>query len=357
MLYPEILALDSTEYFQDFNRQIADHRIPVQGSLELTFRCNLRCVHCYCNLPAGDRDAAQEELGTKEVLSLLDRIAEAGCLWLLLTGGEPLLRQDLFEIYTHAKKKGFLITLFTNGTLITPQVLDMLAEWPPRSIEITLYGATRETCEAVTRVPGSFHQCMAGIEKLLEKGLPLALKTMAMTLNHHEIPQMMASANERGLKFRFDPILNPRIDRSKDPCRFRLPPEEVIRLVLAHEERSNEWQEFCKKFIFPPSSESLFGCGAGIRTFNVDPYGKMSPCQMARFQVHDLRKASFKEVWGEHIPATLKMKPQGDYPCGRCDPISLCGQCSGWAWLENRDLEKPVDYLCRIAHLRAAAFR
>lgn len=356
MPYPEIPAFDSTQYFELLNRQITEKRIPIEGSLELTFRCNLLCVHCYCNLPADDEEAAQEELRTEEILKILDQASEAGCLWLLLTGGEPLLRKDLCEIYTYAKKKGFLITLFTNGTLINPEVVDMLVELPPRSIEITLYGATRETYEAVTRVPGSFNKCLAGIERLLERKLPLALKTMAMTLNRREVPLMISFAKERGVKFRFDPILNPRLDGGKAPCRFRLPPEEVIRLDLEHEERSAEWKEFCKKFIYPSSSEYLFSCGAGISTFHIDPYGKMSPCQMSRFQSHDLRKASFKEGWDEHIPAALKLKPGGDYPCGRCDLISLCGQCPGWAWLETGDYEKPVEYLCKVARLRAQAF-
>lgn len=356
MPYPEIPAYDSSRYFELLDRQITEKRIPVEGSLELTFRCNLRCVHCYCNLPAGDGRAAQEELRTEEILTILDQAADAGCLWLLLTGGEPLLRKDLCEIYTYAKKKGFLVTLFTNGTLINPKVVDMLSEWPPHSIEVTLYGATRETYESITRVPGSFNKCLAGIEGLLERKLPLALKTMAMTLNRQEISPMIAFAKERGVKFRFDPILNPRLDGGKAPCRFRLAPEEVIRLDLEYEDRSAEWKEFCKKFIHPSSSKYLFACGAGISTFHIDPYGKMSPCQISRFQSHDLRKASFKEGWQEHIPAVLKLKPRGDYPCSRCDLISLCGQCPGWAWLETGDYEKPVEYLCKIAHLRAQAF-
>jgi radical SAM protein with 4Fe4S-binding SPASM domain len=357
MPYPEIPTFDSTQYFDLFNRKINTQRIPVEGSMELTFRCNLRCVHCYCNLPPHDEDAIQQELRTDEVLNILDQVAEAGCLWLLFTGGEPLLRKDFNEIYTYAKKKGFIITLFTNGTRVTPEIADFLKAWPPHSVEITLYGATQETYEEITRVPRSYKRCLRGIDLLLEKGIPLSLKTMAMTLNEGELAHMKAFAEERGLKFRFDPMLNPRLDGTKGPCEFRLPPEKVIQLDLEYEERSNEWREFCKKFIAPFSSEYLFNCGAGISTYHIDPYGKMSACQMARFRSHDLRKAAFTEVWEDHTPTTLKLKPQGDYPCGRCELISLCGQCPGWAWLEKNDLEKPVEYLCRIAHLRADAFQ
>src|SRR5439155_23363128 len=108
---------------------------------------------------------------------ILDELANTGCLWMLYTGGEIFARRDFLEIYGYAKRKGFLITLFTNGTLITARVADILAVARPFSIEITLYGRTRETYEQLTGIPGSFDKCMRGIDLLLERGLPLKLKT------------------------------------------------------------------------------------------------------------------------------------------------------------------------------------
>jgi radical SAM protein with 4Fe4S-binding SPASM domain len=354
---PQIPQVNYTQFGQRLYKQVYEKRLPVNGSCELTFRCNLRCVHCYCNLPPNDPDAIEGEMKTGEILSMLDQIAEAGCLWFLMTGGEPLLRQDTLEILIHAKKKGLIASLFTNGTLVTPDFADRLAEWQPHSVEITLYGATQETYERITRVPGSFQRCMRGIELLLERSVPLALKTVAMTLNREEIFEMKAFAEERGLKFRFDPMLNARLDGSKTPCDFRLAPEEVLKLDLEDGQRSREWREFCEKFIAPASSEYLFTCGAGISAFHIDPYGQMSACEMARFRSYDLRRGSFREGWDDVIPEILKLKPNVDYPCSHCELISLCGQCPGWAWLEKGRPEQPVEYLCDIAFLRAAAFR
>ena len=150
MALPEVSI---THFAERLNREILAKRIPLTGSIELTHRCNLRCVHCYCNLPAGERKAMSRELTTEEVLDIYDQIAEAGCLWLLITGGEPLLRKDFREALAGAKQRGFILTLFTNGTLITPETADFLTEWRPYSIEITLYGATRETYEKITGVP------------------------------------------------------------------------------------------------------------------------------------------------------------------------------------------------------------
>jgi radical SAM protein with 4Fe4S-binding SPASM domain len=345
-----------TQFDERLNKQVIEKRIPINGSIELTFRCNLRCVHCYCNLPANDSDAIEKELKTEELFHILDQFAEAGCLWLLITGGEPLLRKDFLEIYTYAKKKGFIITLFTNGTLMTPAIVAHLAQWPPHKVEITFYGATKETYERITGIPGSFERCKRGISLLLERDIPLELKTMVMTLNHDDVYQIKEYAEELGVKFRFDPVLNPRLDGSKGPCHFRLSPEEVFELDLADEKRIQEWREFCKTFVGLNKSESLFNCGAGVSSFHMDPYGQMSPCEMARFQEYNLRRGSFEEGWFEWMPEFLKLRPKGDYACARCDLISLCGQCPGWGWLEHGDPEVPVEYLCRIAHLRAQAF-
>ena len=343
------------ELSERFYEKVEDQRIPIDGSIELTARCNLRCVHCYCNLPPNDQEAIEKELATEEIFNILDEIADAGCLALLITGGEPLLRKDFLKIYTYAKKKGFIITLFTNGTLITPEIADYLVKWPPLKIEITLYGATMETHEKVTGIRGSYKNVQRGIDLLMERQLPLGLKTMVMTLNKHEFQQMKEYAQALGVEFRFDPILNPRLDGSKGPCKFRLSPEEVVKLDLGDEKRAKEWSEFYERYSGPCESEYLFICGAGISTFHIDPYGKMSACEMTRFQNYDLRCGSFDEGWHQAIPQYLALKPAGDYPCGTCKLMSTCGQCPGWAWLENGNPEAPVEYLCRIAHLRAKA--
>ena len=351
-----IPEISYAEFGERFYKEATAKRIPITGSFELTFRCNLRCAHCYCNLSANDQDAIEKELSTEEVFNILDQIAEAGCLWLLITGGEPLLRKDFLEIYTYAKKKGFLITLFTNGTLITEEIADYLVQWPPFKVEITLYGVTSETYERVTGISGSFKHCKRGINLLLKRQLPLGLKTIAMTLNKDELWKIKEYAEKLGVKFRFDPILNPRLDGSKTPCDFRLSPKEVVKLDLADEKRVKEWRDFCEKFVGPSQSDNLYICGAGVSSFHIDPYGQMSVCIMSRFRGYDLRCGSFEKGWYKSIPEFLTLKPNGNYKCGQCKLISLCGQCPGWGWLENGNPEISVEYLCQIAHLRAETF-
>jgi len=353
---PHIRQIGYARFGERLNRRITERRIPINGALDLTFRFNLNCAHCYCNLPSNHQGAVDRELGRDDIFRILDQIAEAGCLWLLISGGEPFLRKDFSTIYTRAKSMGFLVSLFTNGTLITPVLADFLAEWPPFSVEITLYGASARTYEKMTRTPGSFERCLRGIELLREREVPLELKTMVTTMNRHETAQIIKYADELGVKFRYDPILNPRLDGSKRPCDYRLSPEEVLALDYSDEKRVKGWQDFFSSFSRSTFSDHLFICGAGVSSFHIDPYGMLSPCEMVRFGGYDLSHGTFKEGWSRSIPELLQLKPEEEYRCGQCELIPLCGQCPGWSWLENGKPDTPVDYLCRIAHLREEAF-
>jgi radical SAM protein with 4Fe4S-binding SPASM domain len=353
---PPIPKMSYAQFGERLNEQILTERIPISGSIELTFRCNLQCIHCYCNLPLNDREAIDKELKTDEAYRIFDQMAEAGCLWLLITGGEPLLRKDFLDIWAYAKKKGFIPSLYTNGTLLTPEIADALVEWPPFLVEITLYGATEETYEKITGIPGSFKRCQNGIELLLERNIPLGLKTMAMTVNQEEIQGMIAYADDLGVSFRYDPLVNARLDGSKKPCNFRLSPEEVVSLDLNDEKRKEEWKEYFERSKGPVPTDQLFVCGAGLSRFHIDPYGRMGVCEMSRFQSYDLRQGSFEEGWYRSIPQVLALKPKDDYKCSHCELINLCAQCPGWAWVENGDPGTLVEHLCQVAHRRAEAF-
>lgn len=228
--------MDPTAY-GDFSQSIHTHyfgqRAPLEAAIEVTRRCPLECLHCYNNLPMGDLPARNREMSKEEHMRLLDDLAELGTFWLLYSGGEIFARKDFLEIYTYAKKKGFLITLFTNGTLISEKIADYLVEWPPFSIEITLYGRTKETYEALTGITGSYERCLRGIENLRSRNLPLKLKTVATTINKHEVFAMKRFAEEDlGLEFKFDGLMNPRLDCSQSPLAVRLSPQDVVALDL-----------------------------------------------------------------------------------------------------------------------------
>jgi len=154
-------ALDSCsdeEFFAQFTRRAVRQRVPLDASVELTHRCNLRCVHCYLGDQKEIRRHRRDELSTDAVKTLLDELAAAGTLNLTFTGGDPMVRKDFCTLYEYAVRKGFLITVFCDGALITPAVREVFARYRPRKVEVSVYGATRETYERITQVAGSRHR-------------------------------------------------------------------------------------------------------------------------------------------------------------------------------------------------------
>jgi radical SAM protein with 4Fe4S-binding SPASM domain len=341
----------------NLRQKVEGQRIPLSGVIELTRRCPLRCVHCYNNLPPENSKAKSQELSFEEHCRILDEITEAGCFWLLFTGGEILLRKDFLDIYAYAKRKGLLITLFTNGVFLTEEIADFLAEVPPFTIEITLYGHTAETYERITRIPGSFERCLRGVGLLKERRLPLKLKTMALTLNFHEIREMKKFAEEDlGISFRVDPMVNPRIDCLTSPLAFRLKPEDIVALDLGDSKRMEEWKDFLGRYLKPLPADQrseVYKCGGGVSAFAIDPYGFLSPCVLSSCQTYDLKKGGFRQGWDVFLQDLRTQKSTRRTKCTDCQLIAMCGMCPANAQLENRDPEMPIDFFCQVAHLRA----
>ncbi len=343
----------------DLHQRQSGKRAPMQVSIEVTRRCPLECQHCYNNLPMGDQDARSREMTTEEHFRMLDELVEMGCFWLLYTGGEIFARKDFLEIYTYAKQKGFLITLFTNGTLINEKIADYLVEWPPFAIEITLYGRTRETYEALTMIPGSYDRCLRGIKLLKERGLPLKLKTVATSINKHEVTPMRQFAEEElGVEFKMDGQINPRIDCSQSPLAVRLTPEEVVALDMHAPKGVSEYRRLAKHDLENPPNlshnDTVYFCGGGMNGFAVNAYGEMGICVISQQETFRVQESGLTRVWEESLLNLRKRKRTRVTKCIECRIQSLCGMCPANGEMENGDRESPVDFLCHVAHLRAA---
>lgn len=353
-----------TQSYADFSRvvhaEVNPLRIPVNGTIEVTNRCPLECAHCYNNLPMADAGARRRELTTEEHKRLLDELSEMGCLWLLYSGGEIFARADFLEIYTYALEKGFLITLFTNATLITERVADYLAAHPPFAIEVTLYGRTKATYETLTGIPGSFEKCLRGIELLVQRNLPLKLKTVALTINKHELKSMRQFASDLGVEFKFDPMISPRIDCSSSPLAVRLTPADIVSLDLDDPERVSEWRRLASDCSpeppADPEAKLLYECGGGVNSFAIDPYGDMTICVLSHVDRYNVREGSVREGWEHFLYSVRGRRISRVTKCTSCALKGMCGSCAANGELENGDAEAPVDFLCRTAHLRAEVF-
>jgi radical SAM protein with 4Fe4S-binding SPASM domain len=322
-------------------------RIPLNGSIALTHRCNLCCVHCYLG---HERHAAPEggERDTAFWLSVLDQAAAAGCLNLLITGGEPLLRQDFAEIYTRAKRLGLLVTVFTNATLVDEAILELFADLPPQLVEITLYGATERVYDQVTGVRGSHGRCLAGAAALRQRGIRVGFKTMILAENRHEIPAMRRLAVESGVDFRLDPALFPCKDGHHGPLSHRIPPEEAVAIEMEDPAYREKAVVFHQRMRGLPPESRLFGCLAGVTGFHVDPVGMLLPCLMVADPAHDLRRGSLLAGWRDVIPAFREQGVPTGYECHRCGIRHLCGACPATVALETGNPYHKAEYSCRL---------
>ena len=242
--------------------QTQEKRIPFSFDLEVTARCNNDCRHCYINLPVFNAEAEKKELSFDEISAIADEAVSLGALWCLITGGEPLLREDFSEIYTALKKKGLLTSVFTNACRITEEHIRVFKRYPPRDIEVTVYGVTKETYEKVTRCPGSYAAFRKGLDLLLESGVKVRLKAMAIRSNVHELPEIAKFCRERTKDyFRFDPLLHLRFDgnkqRNEEILAERLPPAEIVAIEQADEERAESLTKGCNELDSAGSCASL----------------------------------------------------------------------------------------------------
>lgn len=333
-------------------RRAVRERIPVSGSFALTHRCNLRCFHCYLGDERLGTAGGPGDRGTAFWLDVVDQVAGAGCLNLLVTGGEPMQRPDFATIYERAAASGILVTVFTNATRVTPKVLEVFAELPPRLVEVSLYGATRETYEKVTGVPGSYRRCLEGVDALIGAGVAVGLKTMLMAETRDEIAEMRRMAEERGVKFRLDPSLFPCRDGDTAPLEHRIPPAEAVAIEMqdeAYRRRAGDYYE--KKKDLPPTG-SLYSCTAGRTNFHVDARGHLFACMMVTADGFDLTRGRFADGWGGPVARFLDQPAPPGYECHTCERRFICGICPAQFAMETGSPDRKSEYVCRLGEER-----
>jgi MoaA/NifB/PqqE/SkfB family radical SAM enzyme len=240
-------------------------------------------------------DAIRQELATKDILRIMDELAEAGTLALCLTGGEPLARPDFFQLYEHAIRCGFLVTVFSNGTLITEAHADRFAALRPHCIEISLHGMTRETFERITLGEGSYARCLQAIGLLLERQVPLVLKSTAMTLNQDEILAIKRYVGSLStVRYKLGEEMRPELDGGAGPFQYALSEEDLADL--------NRQDPDLQRDAIQHNSVEPAPCRSGMHRFHIDAYGQLQLCSGNRKQSYDLRAGSFRSGFFEVLP-------------------------------------------------------
>ncbi len=333
----------------DVLQKATDRNIPLNVLVELTYRCNLRCGHCYVVDPGG------QELSTPELIYILDELAGAGALFLTLTGGEILVRRDWREVCRYARDANFAVRLFTNGTRIDDRVARQIAGLGVVDVGVSLYGANPETHDVITRVRGSFERTLTGLRELNEAGVRTAVKYLLMKHNVQEFERARELADEIGAAFSFSFYVGPRVDGSRGSCIHRVGEPELEHL-LADGALYPEAVRITAKERTDLRGAALRNvpmCGAGRDTCAISPYGDLKPCAILPTVAGNLREHRFSELWRDsaELQRIRGAHMAGLKGCSSCRSLGYCGRCPAFALLEDGDMFGPSSFACAIERI------
>jgi radical SAM protein with 4Fe4S-binding SPASM domain len=316
-------------------RAAADRR-PESVMFELTYACNLRCVHC--SNPT--HRALPSELATAEVCDIVRQIAEMGVLTVAFTGGEPTVRPDLPDILRYAQRQGLLLQLLTNATHLTPQFLDFLEGLPLTALNVSIYGASAATYEAMTAQPGSFTRFCHGLDLLASRTLPVTLRMPVTTVNMEEITACRSFAESRGMKFQYSLDITPRTDGNVDPLAYRLDGarKAAVDLMMLGDGLAFRSPDTCQP------DQLFIACACGRSRFAVTPYGEMNLCVGFPIPRYNLRTGTVREGWNVLKQAVDEAIPNRHHECPACEVRRFCRQGRADAWLETGDMSRCLPH-------------
>ena len=332
--------------------------VPVSATFELTARCNFNCKMCYVHL----QDSAlckSEEKNAEWWINLGKKAVEEGVVFLLLTGGEPLLREDFKEIYTGLSKLGFVISINTNGYLITDEIVQLFKKNPPTRLNISLYGASDETYENVTTVP-AFSRVIENVKKLSSMGIDIRFNGSFTSLNACDAEKIFNISRELGVHMKGTQYMFPQVlvggKPGENPC--RLSPQDAakkrvewLKLIYTPE----EYKKRLKAMIdgvdaFELSCDEECGegkvrCRAGKSSTWVNYRGEMCFCGVAGHPF-SIDEFGFKGAWEKvkELSASIRTPAK----CEACKYRNICCVCAAACYTETGDFSTVPEYVCRM---------
>lgn len=339
-------------------------KIPLSGTFEVSPLCNFDCRMCYVRQSEKQvQNHSRNMLTLEQWKTIADEAEKKGLLYLLITGGEPFMWPDFWELYEYVSKKGFVITINSNGSLIDENVIERLKERPPFRINITLYGASEETYERLCRNRGGFKKVDRAIRGLKEAGIQVKLNCSLTPYNVCDLEEMIRYAETQSVIIETNSYMFPPL--RKDPTRIgendRFTPEEAARWQLRRyhlqygDERYERFlQGICSGLIEPMGlDESCYDpidgkvrCRAGSASFWVTWDGYMLPCGMMPEPKVDLIENGFEKSWESLVKRTEKICLSRI--CTECENQRICHSCAAMAMAETGEFGKIPIYLCKM---------
>ena len=328
--------------------------VPVTGTFELTPRCNLSCRMCYVRLTPKEMEPIGRERTAAEWLSLAQEAKEAGLVFLLLTGGEPTLREDFIEIYEGLSQMGLSISINTNGTMFTPELKELFHRCPPAQVNITLYGTSEEDYYNLCGNSKAYDHVMDAIEWLREENILLHLNVTMTPSNISKWQEFEVFAKNRNLELRMSTYCFPPVRRGECKEFERLSPEEAGELSVqdilyregieeVNKKKDNLTQQLnsCKLDEGDPMQ-----CLAGRSQFWIDWNGKMVPCGMLETPGVSPFETGFAKAWEVLKTETAAIRLCPD--CVRCPEKQTCMNCAAVTYTETGRFDGKPEYMCSM---------
>lgn len=329
-----------------FEEKLRNENILFSALIELTYKCNLKCIHCY----ALGESAEKYELSTLEIFKLLDDLREAGVFKLTLTGGEMFMREDIFEILNYTMKLGFLVDIFTNGNLLNEDKIQRLSKMNIRSIQCSLYGANEIIHEKITGVEGSFIKTLRCLELCKKYCIPINIKTVLMNLNYGDYELLERLSNRLGATFQTGTFLIPHLSGDTNNLSYSIKDcsllEDLFMKDLVRTRKASYFQE--KK-----DKDSI--CGMGKSALCIDPFGDIYPCNVLKYKLGNFKTNNIKELWYKSKKLQyLRNSTLIDLAkCKCCSKKEYCFYCPGAALAFTGSMFEPYDEACLTADIKS----
>lgn len=332
---------------EEFNGKAATRGIPLSAHLDVTWRCNERCVHCYL-----EHDA-KGEMTTEEIKDVIRQLADVGTFFLSVSGGEPLLRRDCFEILEYARSLRFQTKLKTNAVMIGRKEAARLKKMGIEKVQISVYSHRAEIHDAITKLPGSLRRTINAIRMLRENNVAVSITNVLMQFNSSHAMAVKKMAHELGVEFTIDPTITPMINGDRSVTELGIPLDELYS-VMHNEEFVGDVGEFCA----PPSTVDDdilegYSCSAGHTLAYISPFGDVFPCVSFPMPCGNVRKQKFRDIWFDS-PALAELRSvrvRDLHTCSTCSHTAYCSRCPGLAYMEG-DMRGPSASDCRKSYVR-----
>ena len=332
---------------EEMNRKATAQGIPLSAHIDITWRCNERCVHCYL-----DHDG-KDEMSTAEIKDAIRQLADCGTFFLSISGGEPLLRRDCFEILEYARELRFNVKLKTNAVMIGTKEAARLKKMGIEQVQISIYSHRPEIHDAITKLPGSLRRSLEAIRHLKAQGVKVSITNVLMKQNAANGKAVQQLARDMGVEFAIDPIITPMLNGDWSITNLGISSKELEE-VFRTEEFVGNVGEFCAP-VSNVDDNVLDGysCSAGHTLAYISPTGDVFPCVQFPMPCGSLRQKTFRDIWYRSEALTeLRSVHVRDLPtCSHCSHTAYCSRCPGLAYMEG-SMRGPSSIDCAKSEAR-----